>query len=651
MRAGREPLRVPVRGVVWAAHLAFPVAGLWLLYARPRLDGIWHDNFAHFWLVGPVAAVSAGVAVFAGRAARRHGDPKLTLVTLAFLVSAVFLGLHALATPGVLVPPNAGFVLATSFGLVVASLAALASAGEFPAAVRHERALRAGVWVLAAVWAAASAIPVSPLGRPADTSAYLIGLSVIAAGCFAIAAFRYWTVYRARPAVMPLSVLTAFVLLAEASVAIAAGPAWHLSWWAWHLLIAAGYGLVGYSAYVQFQREGRAAGIFDSVAGTAAAREREKEYAEALESLVTALAAEPGAMGRVTARLADRFGLTDGQAAVLERAAEALAADRDQIRRLGALAAIGQESRVILAEDELLSAAARHLESGFAPDVVRLGVLSGGRLSIVPGEHDLTFPLTVKDRDAGVLAACRPAGDFSERDVAVLRSAAGQLSIGLENSRLYQQIDVLFRQYISPDVVTALLADPAQAKLGGAVVEVTALFADLRGFTSFSEDAEPAAIVALLNRYFEVATRCVLGEGGTIVQFVGDALLALFNAPARQDDHALRAATAALAIQSEIAPIAAANPGWPLFRVGINTGPALVGNIGSEALRSFNAMGDAVNVASRLETTAEPGTVVIGATTLTALGGRADVTPLGDLAVKGRRQPVGAYILSGLWNS
>jgi class 3 adenylate cyclase len=205
---------------------------------------------------------------------------------------------------------------------------------------------------------------------------------------------------------------------------------------------------------------------------------------------------------------------------------------------------------------------------------------------------------------------------------------------------------MLFRQYLSPDVAAALLADPGQAALGGAVVEVTALFADLRGFTSYSEVSSPEEIVALLNRYFEVATRCVLAEGGTVVQFVGDALLALFNAPARQLDHARRAAAAALALQAEIGELAAA--GEPRFRVGINTGPALVGNIGSEALRNFNAMGDAVNVASRLESLAEPGTVVIGGTTLAALGAAATTTFLGDLTVKGRQARVPAYVLDGL---
>ena len=141
----------------------------------------------------------------------------------------------------------------------------------------------------------------------------------------------------------------------------------------------------------------------------------------------------------------------------------------------------------------------------------------------------------------------------------------------------------------------------------------------------------------MLNRYFEHATAAILDEGGTVVQFVGDALMALFNAPARQDDHPVRAARAALAMQAAVEATAAASPGWPRFRVGINTGPALVGNIGSTALRSFNAMGDAVNVAARLESVAAAGAGRdrrVDPRRGCPPGPRCE--PLGELAVKGR---------------
>jgi class 3 adenylate cyclase len=272
-----------------------------------------------------------------------------------------------------------------------------------------------------------------------------------------------------------------------------------------------------------------------------------------------------------------------------------------------------------------------------------------------PGPHEVdgraVYPLLVKGRVAGALEVPYPAGfrtPVTRADDPLVAALATQLSITLENARLYRELGTLFRQYMSPDVAAALLADPDQAALGGSLVEVTALFADLRGFTTFSEGVAPAEIVRMLNRYHGAAVPCILDNGGTIVQFVGDALLALFNAPARQEDHARRAVRAALAMQRVVEEIAAGEPGWPRLRVGANTGPALVGNIGSETLRGFNAMGDAVNVAARLQTIAEPGRVVIGEATRLALGDGVTVEPLGELTVKGRQQPVQAYVVTGL---
>lgn len=252
------------------------------------------------------------------------------------------------------------------------------------------------------------------------------------------------------------------------------------------------------------------------------------------------------------------------------------------------------------------------------------------------------LPLTVKGRLAGEVSI--PPGGPPQ-----LRAAlANQLSIGLENARLYAELSTLFRQYLSPDVAAALLADPSQAALGGQVVEVTAVFADLRGFTTFSEAVDPPAIVEMLNRYYAVAVPCILDNGGTVIQFVGDALLALFNAPARQPDHAARAVRAALAMQEAVRLVAQDHPDWPRFRVGANTGPALVGNIGSESLRGFNAMGDAVNVAARLQSIAQPGQVVIGDATREALGDQVQAELIGDLEVAGRRQKVRAWVVQGL---
>ncbi len=674
------------RVVIWAFHLALPLAGLWLLLAVPPADVVWEHHPSHFWLVAVAAALSAWLALTVDRAARHHGDARLLLVGLGFLAAALFFGLHALATPGVLLDhANGGFALATPAGLALSAVFGAAAAlnmdgGVGRWALRAGPYLRYGLIGVAVVWGVVSLTGLPPLADPGvgeRGSVAVVVLVVLTVPLYLAAAVRCFLLYRRRRSVVLLSVLTADVLLAEAMVAVALGANWHLTWWLWHVLMVMAFGYVGYSAYVTYRREGATRGLFDAVGTEATLRAVRVEYGSALEQLVAAVARQeageltPAEMSLITSGLAVRFGLSEGQTAVLGRAAAALRADREQIGRLDVLVAIGHESGVLLGERDLLARAVRRVVSGFGCDAARIGLLDSGRLSFpaalasdprlpVPpnlqqglaqrgpfdiGPEQMACTLAVKERPAGVLVVHRRGG-FGGRDRAMIASLAAQLSMGLENARLYEQLDGLFRQYMSPDVATALIADPRQAALGGAVVEVTAVFADLRGFTTFSEASTPEQIVAMLNRYFEVATAEILAAGGTIVQFVGDALMALFNAPVRQPDHAVRAAAAALRMQAGIDAVG--EPDWPRFRVGINTGPALVGNIGSTELRNFNAMGDAVNVAARLETTALPGQVVIGESTRALLPSGTVTEPLGELAVKGRRTPVVAHILTGL---
>lgn len=214
-------------------------------------------------------------------------------------------------------------------------------------------------------------------------------------------------------------------------------------------------------------------------------------------------------------------------------------------------------------------------------------------------------------------------------------------------SALRERLDLLLHQYLSPEVASAVIADPTRSALGGQEVVVTVLFADLRGYTSFAEGRSPAAVVAMLNDAFGVAVPIVLAEGGTIVQFVGDALMAIFNAPHPQPDHALRAARAALAMQRSVGELpGAAN--HPKFRVGLNSGPALVGNIGGGEIRNFAAIGDTTNLAARLQTYAAEGTVVIGARTYELIRDEAVIRPLGSPELKGKSHRVEIYELLAL---
>ena len=209
---------------------------------------------------------------------------------------------------------------------------------------------------------------------------------------------------------------------------------------------------------------------------------------------------------------------------------------------------------------------------------------------------------------------------------------------------LHERVDQLLRQYFSPDLATTLIDDPRRAALGGSESDVTVLFADLRGYTAFSERSSPADVVAMLNQAFGVVVPVVLRERGTVVQFMGDAMMAIWNAPNPQPDHALRAARAALGMQQALADLPATD-GTPRFRVGLNSGPALVGNIGSVEMRNFSAIGDTTNLAARLQTFAEEGSVVIGASTYGLIRDSAIVRPLGRPDLKGKSLPVEAFEL------
>lgn len=199
------------------------------------------------------------------------------------------------------------------------------------------------------------------------------------------------------------------------------------------------------------------------------------------------------------------------------------------------------------------------------------------------------------------------------------------------------------RRYLPPELVAALDADPRRLDLGGEVAEVTVMFADLGGYSTYAESRAPSEVVGLLNRYFAAALPAILEEGGTPVQLPGDAVFAIFGAPTPRADHAERACRAADAILRRTAHLAELPTGGPRFSIGINSGPALVGNIGSDEYRNFTAIGDTTNVASRLQNLAGPGEVVIGPETARLLGGTVELIPLGPVTVKGRAQPVEVF--------
>lgn len=213
-----------------------------------------------------------------------------------------------------------------------------------------------------------------------------------------------------------------------------------------------------------------------------------------------------------------------------------------------------------------------------------------------------------------------------------------RIKAGIERKRwhdreeLYRQqlernerfIRATFGRYLSDDIVTEILERPEGLELGGDLREVTILMSDIRGFTTLSEQLPPDRVVSMLNRYLGAMTDIILRYGGTIDEFLGDAILAVFGAPRRHDDDADRAARCSLEMQSAMAAINASNreEGLPELEMGIalNTGKVIAGNIGSERRSKYGFVGHAMNVTSRIEDVAERGETLIADSTRRALG-------------------------------
>src|SRR5262245_59062545 len=264
--------------------------------------------------------------------------------------------------------------------------------------------------------------------------------------------------------------------------------------------------------------------------------------------------------------------------------------------------------------------------------------LGGLYLEHTVGRVDAAYARALADLSAGRGDARTVAErfDLPADQIPLLERAAAQL----------RDVNRLYKPYVPSGLVERLRADPTAAELGGEEREISVLFADLQGFTSFSEHAAPTDVIAKLNAYWAVTVPVVAREhGGLIERFAGDAVMVVFNAGGDQPDHARRAVEAALGMQRAAETARRGRPDWPRFRAGVNTGTAVVGNVGTNEQRSFAAIGDTINVAARLQTSAEPGQVVVSAATSAALPHGLELGPLGPRDVRGRDDAVEAYVV------
>lgn len=223
-----------------------------------------------------------------------------------------------------------------------------------------------------------------------------------------------------------------------------------------------------------------------------------------------------------------------------------------------------------------------------------------------------------------------------------------QFRLDAERRRKEQEaryIKETFQRYVAPAVVERILADPKRVSLGGERQVVTVLFADLREFTTLAEQVPAEQLVGVLNGYLSIAARVILRHEGTLDKFMGDAVMAVFNAPLQQPDHAQRALLAAIDIQREVMVHSRSLPEQLRlsFGIGIHTGEAVVGHIGTTDLMNYTAVGDAINLAKRLQELASPGQILISLYTREAAGDVATARPLGTVTVRHRTSPVPVY--------
>ncbi len=231
-----------------------------------------------------------------------------------------------------------------------------------------------------------------------------------------------------------------------------------------------------------------------------------------------------------------------------------------------------------------------------------------------------------------------------------------------KNAELQRELDelnakmrILVQHYLPPRVAEQMLKEPGHPSLGGTRQEVTILFVDVRDFTPLAEALPPDELINILNTYLSIVADVALVHEGTLDKFMGDGAMVLFNAPLPQPDHAARAVRAALDIQNAVQKLnlLANEPRLPAaarlsLAIGIHTGDAVVGNIGSKEQMNYTAIGDTVVLAKRLQENAPSGGILVSEEVYRQVSDLVVAKDMGMLTVKGRVEPVRAFKILGL---
>jgi adenylate cyclase len=271
----------------------------------------------------------------------------------------------------------------------------------------------------------------------------------------------------------------------------------------------------------------------------------------------------------------------------------------------------------------------------------------------------MTMPLLHSTELLGIihLDSLFTSNAFTEKDLQVCTGMAAQAAIAIQNANLARRIEkeaqtrAQIGKLVPAAVVEQVLKGELKIERGGALNEVTMLFSDIRGFTSMSDGRPAQEIVNTLNEYFEVMVDVLFKYGGTLDKFVGDEIIGLFGAPIRLDDAPFKAVACALAMLQGLAEFNRTRASEGLapidIGIGINTGMVITGSIGSTRALQYTAIGDPMNVASRLCNKAEKGQILVSEDTYRHVATRVVGVPLQAMAVKGKAEPLRVYAVTG----
>jgi len=281
-------------------------------------------------------------------------------------------------------------------------------------------------------------------------------------------------------------------------------------------------------------------------------------------------------------------------------------------------------------------------------------------LKALPLASVICVPIWDRDNIVGVIYVDKAEGTatFNEEDMYFLSAFANQAAVAITNAKLFddvrreERLRTSLQRYMSPNIVDEMVQKGADLSLGGEKKRVTVLFCDIRGFTSMAEKEPVETIVSLLNEYFSAMSDVIFDNQGTLDKFIGDAVMAIYGAPLPVEDAAYKAVKTALEMRSKLGEL---NKKWKVAKrpeihvgYGINTGEAIVGNIGSERRMEYTAIGDMVNVAARIEGETGNDQIFITEETFKALGDRVKTKKLTSTALKGKSEKVQIYEVTGL---